>query len=59
MTLAIAEQRIILVRAFYEKLLNGAFNNELEILVNAKYLELDLKADMYAFILFSFGTVFL
>ncbi|BCJ97120.1 helix-turn-helix domain-containing protein [Anaerocolumna chitinilytica] len=56
MTLAIAEQRIILVRAFYEKLLNGAFNNELEILVNAKYLELDLKADMYAFILFSFGT---
>ncbi|MGB8454158.1 MAG: helix-turn-helix domain-containing protein [Anaerocolumna sp.] len=56
MAKAIAEQKIKMVRAFYEKLLNGSFNKEDEIFVNAKYLELDLMADMYAFILLSFGT---
>lgn len=56
MAVAMAEQKIKMVRAFYEKLLNGGFNEENEIMVNARYLELDLKADMYAFILLSFGT---
>lgn len=56
MAVAMAEQKIKMVRAFYEKLLNGGFNEEDEILLNARYLELDLKAEMYAFILLSFGT---
>lgn len=56
MTKAIAEQKIKMERAFYEKLFAGGFNEENEIMVNARYLELDLKADMYAFLLLSFGT---
>jgi two-component system, response regulator YesN len=53
---AITEQKNKMIRAFYDRLFSGSFYDEEEIIANAKYLELDLNANMFAFILLSFGS---
>lgn len=53
---AITDQKNKMIRAFYERLFNGSFYDEEEIIANAKYLELDLTAKMFTFILLSFGS---
>lgn len=53
---AITEQKNKMIRAFYDRIFSGSFYDEEEIIANAKYLELDLKANMFAFILLSFGS---
>jgi AraC-like DNA-binding protein len=53
---AITDQKNKMIRAFYERLFNGSFYDEDEIIANAKYLELDLKANMFAIMLLSFGS---
>lgn len=53
---ALEEQRIKLNRTFYDQLLAGSFSDSEELMVNAEYLGIDLKAGMYGFLLLSFGA---